>query len=195
MQPSDRRLIMAKIAVLVGPEFEDSELAIPVERLREEGHDVELLGMHGGRKLRGVKHRVSVTTDAAVTERRADMYAALVIPGGKAPSFLRRHDDVLDFVREFAATGRPIAAVCHGPQVLISAGLVDGVRMTAWPEVREELREAGADAVDEPVVEDRQFITSRNPDDLYLFARALLARLHEAESLAQAPGTELGPLH
>src|SRR5689334_16130097 len=83
---------MAKVAILVGPEFEDTELAIPLERLHDEGHHVELLGMHGGRKLRGVKHRVTITTDAAVTERRPDMYAALVIPGGKAPSFLRRHE-------------------------------------------------------------------------------------------------------
>ncbi len=184
---------MAKVAILVGPEFEDTELAIPMERLHDEGHYVELIGMHGGRKLRGVKHRVTITTDAAVTERRPDMYAALVIPGGKAPSFLRRHEATLDFVREFAALGRPIAAVCHGPQVLISAGLVRGVHMTAWPTVQEELREAGAEVSDEPVVEDEQFITSRNPDDLYLFTRAIIARLQEAESIVVAPETELRP--
>lgn len=182
---------MAKIAVVVGPEFEDSELAIPVDRLREAGHEIELLGVHGGEELEGKKHKVRVTTDAAVTERRPDMYAALLIPGGRSPGHLRDDPGVVQFVREFVATGRPIAAICHGPQLLIAAGGVAGVRMTAWPSVQQELSSAGADAVDEQVVEDRQFITSRNPGDLGPFSAALLDRLHGTESLDAVPAHEL----
>jgi protease I len=182
---------MAKIAVLIGAEFEDSELAIPRDRLEEEGHEVELIGTQGGRKLTGVKGRISVTTDAAVSERRPDMYDALLIPGGKSPGHLRADPLVVQFVREFVATGRPIAAVCHGPQLLIEAGVVDGVRLTGWPSVQQELRKAGAIVEDEPVVEDRQFITSRKPDDLYLFATALVERIHDTETIEAAPETEL----
>jgi protease I len=184
---------MAHIACLVGPEFEDSELKVPVDRLREAGHEVELLGTAGGLELRGKRGKVVVKTDAAVDERRPDQYDALVIPGGHSPDHLRTDHDVVQFVREFAASGRPIAAVCHGPQLLIEAGVVDGVRMTSWPSVRTDLRNAGAEVVDEEVVEDRQFITSRKPDDLEAFSRALLARLHEGEQMEEAPPQEISP--
>jgi protease I len=182
---------MAKIACLVGPEFEDSELAIPVRRLKDADHEVELLGSEGGQELAGKRGKEVVTTDAAVKERRPDQYDALLIPGGHSPDNLRIHRDVVQFVREFGATGRPIAAVCHGPQLLIEAGLVEGVRMTSWPSVMTDLRNAGAAVVDEQVVEDRQFITSRKPDDLEAFSRALIARLLEGEQLVLAGPTDM----
>ena len=182
---------MAKIACLVGPEFEDSELAIPVERLKQADHQVELIGARGGVELRGKRGQHTVTTDAAVGERRPDMYDALLIPGGHSPDHLRIEERVIQFVREFGGTGRPIAAICHGPQLLIEAGLVAGVRMTSWPSVRTDLRNAGADVVDEQVVQDRQFITSRNPDDLEAFSRALIERLREGEQMEAAPTREM----
>lgn len=184
---------MAHVACLIGPEFEDSELTVPAARLREAGHEVELLGTAGGQKLTGKKGKTAVTTDAAVDERRPDQYDALLIPGGHSPDHLRTDPDVVQFVREFAATGRPIAAVCHGPQLLIEAGVVAGVRMTSWPSIRTDLRNAGAEVVDEQVVEDRQFITSRKPEDLEAFSQTLLARLHAGEQMAAAPRTDLAP--
>jgi protease I len=168
---------MANVACLVGAEFEDSELAVPIQRLREAGHQVEILGTRAHEQLEGKRGSEKVTTDAAVDERRADQYDALLIPGGHSPDKLRMEPRIVRFVRDFAATGRPIAAICHGPQLLIEAGLVEGVRMTSWPSVRTDLRNAGAQFVDDQVVEDGQFITSRKPQDLEAFSKALLGRL------------------
>ena len=180
---------MSRIACLVGPEFEDSELAVPVQQLEEAGHQVEMIGVHGGEEVTGKRGEKTVRVSAGVHERRPDQYDALLIPGGHSPDNLRVNHDVVQFVREFGATGRPIAAICHGPQLLIEAGLVDGVRMTSWPSVRTDLRNAGAEVVDEEVVEDGRFITSRKPDDLDAFSRALLQRLHEGEQITRAPDT------
>lgn len=178
---------MAKVACLVGPEFEDSEVAVPVKRLRDAGHEVEFLGIHGGQEVVGKNGEERIVTDASVEERRPDHYDALLIPGGHSPDHLRVDVDTVQFVREFGASGRPIAAVCHGPQLLIEAGLVDGVRMTSWPSVRTDLRNAGAVVVDAEVVEDQQFITSRAPGDLEAFSRTLIAELHRSEQLQSAP--------
>ena len=155
---------MAKIAVLVGPEYEDSELMVPLRRLTEANHEVELLGTDAGRELVGKKGKTKVHVDAAVGQRRAEDYDALLIPGGHSPDHLRTDRDVVAFVKQFGAIGRPIAAICHGPQLLIEADLVRGRRMTSWPSVRTDLRNAGADVVDEEVVEDGAIITSRRPD-------------------------------
>lgn len=186
---------MAKVACLVGPDFEDSELAVPVERLTSEGHQVEIIGLHGGLELSGKEGRVKVLTDAAIFERSPDMYDALLIPGGRSPENLRNDEQVIQFVREFAGTGRPIAAICHGPQLLIDAGVVSGVRMTSGPSVRADLRNAGAEVEDEEVVEDGQFITSRMPEDVEAFARALIQRLHLREQVQKAGSTELAGIH
>jgi protease I len=172
---------MAKIAVLVAQEYEDSELLVPVERLTDAGHEVEILGMDAGRALVGKRGKTRVQVDAAVADRRPEQYDAMVIPGGRSPAHLRDDPHVINFVKGFAAIGRPIAAVCHGPQLLIEADVVRGRRMTSWPSVRAELQGAGADVVDAEVVEDGAFITSRKPEDLEAFSRALLDRLAHRE--------------
>ncbi|HTE54885.1 MAG TPA: type 1 glutamine amidotransferase domain-containing protein [Kofleriaceae bacterium] len=179
---------MARIAVLVGPEFEDSELTVPVARLTDAGHEVELLGVEAGRELIGKQRKTKVQVNAAVSDRRPEDYDALVIPGGNSPEHLRTDEGVVDFVRAFGSIGRPIAAICHGPQLLIEADLVRGRRMTSWPSVRTELRNAGAEVVDEEVVQDGAFITSRMPADLEAFSRGLLDRLEhrEGRSIGQA---------
>jgi protease I len=180
---------MSKVACLVGPEFEDSELAVPLKKLEEAGHQVEVIGVHGGEQVAGKRGESKVMVSAGVHERRPDQYDALLIPGGRSPANLRGHHQVVQFVREFGGSGRPIAAICHGPQLLIAAGLVDGVRMTSGPSVMAELRKAGAEVVDQEVVEDGPFITSRSPDDLDAFSRALIDRLHQGEQLERAPET------
>jgi protease I len=172
---------MAKIAVLVGPEYEDSELLVPVKRLTEAGHQVELLGTDAGRELVGKRGKSKVQVDAAVKDRRPEDYDAVLIPGGHSPDHLRIDKNMVEFVRRSADAGRPIAAVCHGPQLLIEADLVRGRRMTSWPSVRTDLRNAGAEVVDEEVVEDGPFITSRKPEDLDAFSQALLRRLDAGE--------------
>ena len=169
---------MAKVAVLVANGFEDSELAVPVERLVDAGHGVILVGREAEEELTGVKGRVRVTTDSAVRDHRPDEFDLLFIPGGKSPAALREDPDVVAFVEGFCRIGRPVAAICHGPQLLIAARQGAGRRMTGWPSVQEELREFGAIAVDEPVVEDGAYLTSRGPDDLDVFIPALLHRAH-----------------
>ena len=169
-----------KIAIVVGPDFEDSELQQPRDRLQSAGHQVELLGTAAQQTLVGKRGDVQVSTDAAVEDRDAGSYDALVIPGGYSPDQLRIDDKVVRFVRAFADTQRPIAAVCHGPQLLIEAELVAGKKMTSWPSVRKDLENAGATWVDEEVVIDGNVITSRKPQDLEAFSSAILAALERA---------------
>ena len=170
---------MANVAVLVGDGFEDSELAVPVERMVEAGHTVRLLGREAEQKLVGVKGRVRVETDAAVRDHRPEEFDLLLIPGGKSPAALRDDEAVLEFVQTFCRMGRPVAAICHGPQLLMAAGEGKGRRMTGASDVQEELDDYGAQAVDQELVRDGAFITSRGPQDLEPFIAAILARLHE----------------
>jgi protease I len=163
--------------MMVGPEFEDSEFRVPYDRLIQAHHDVTVLGARAGETLRGKKGRESAHIEAAAKDRNPHDFDALVIPGGHSPDHLRTDQDVVTFVREFANSGKPVAAVCHGPQLLIEAGLVAGKTVTSWPSVRKDLENAGANWVDKEVVRDGTFITSRKPEDLEAFARELLEAL------------------
>src|SRR6185436_15211062 len=113
-----------RIAALVGPEFEDSELRVPYDRFRAAGHEVVLIGSKKGHTLEGHKRRERITTDRAIDEVRPDQFDALFLPGGHSPDFLRADERFVDFVRAFR--NKPIFAVCHGPQLLLSADMVRG---------------------------------------------------------------------
>jgi protease I len=167
----------AKVACLLGQGFEDSEFRVPYDRLREADCEVEIIGTRAGEELRGYKGKETVKADRAIDEVRPDAYDALLIPGGMSPDHLRADQRFVEFVRAFDSSGRPVAAVCHGPQLLISAGLVKGRTLTAWKTIQEDLRQIGANVKDEPVVWDRNWITSRQPDDLDAFSDALLETL------------------
>ena len=182
---------MAKIAVLMGDEFEDSEYAKPVARLRKAGHEIEVLGEKKGAELEGKRGDEKVRVDRAVASADPNDYDALLIPGGHSPDHLRIHEPAVKFVKRFDGLRRPMAVVCHGPQLLIEAGVAKGRRMTSWPSVRTDLRNAGAEVVDEEVVEDGHLITSRKPDDLDAFSDALLRRLDRKETQREsAPPAE-----
>lgn len=163
--------------MIVGPDFEDSEYAVPRKRLEEAGHEVTVLGREGDSSITGKRGDEKAKVDEAANGQDPRTFDALVIPGGYGPDALRIDDDVVAFVKRFCETGRPVAAVCHGPQLLIEAEAVRGRRMTSWPSVRTDLTNAGAIWVDQEVVEDGQLITSRKPDDLEAFSDALLRRL------------------
>lgn len=167
---------MAKVAVLLDDDFEDSEFRIPFDRLREAKHDVEVLGIRR-RTVKGKRGKEEVRVEHAVKDREPADYDALVIPGGFSPDHLRVDDDVVDFVRRFWATNKPVAAVCHGPQLLIEADVVKAHEVTSWPSVRKDLENAGARWRDQEVVIDGTLITSRKPSDLEAFSRALIERL------------------
>lgn len=166
-----------KVAILLGQDFEDSEFKVPYDRLKAEGFEVDIIGREAGEELRGKKGKVTVKATRSIADARPREYDALVIPGGYSPDKLRADERFVRVVREFDALKKPLAAVCHGPQLLITAGLVKGRTLTAWSTIQEDLRQIGANVKDEPVVKDGLWITSRKPEDLEQFADALIAAL------------------
>lgn len=169
-----------KIAVLATDGFEQSELTEPVRALREAGAQPVVVAPHGG-QIQGMKHHETgerVKVDLSLDHADAKAFDALVLPGGVAnPDALRMDKEAIAFVRHFVQAGKPVAAICHGPWSLIEAGAVKGRKMTSWPSLRSDLKNAGADWVDQEVVVDGMLITARKPDDLPAFNRALLKML------------------
>ena len=166
-----------KVAVVLGEGFEDSEHKVPYDRLKAEGFEVDIIGREAGEELKGSKGKVTVQATKSIDQVRPEQYDALVLPGGYSPDKLRADERFVRFVKEFDATKRPLAAVCHGPQLLITAGLVKGRTLTAWSTIQEDLRQIGAKVKDEPVVRDGNWITSRKPEDLQQFSDALIQSL------------------
>lgn len=154
-----------RVLIITADNTEDLEFFYPYYRLTEEGYQVDVATVDGDSFK--AKHGYQFKAVLKLRELNPNDYELLYIPGGKAPAELRKEDEVLNFVREFAKTGKPIAAICHGPQVLSSANLITGKRIAAWPEIRKEIEGAGAMFVDEALVEDGQFITGRQPGDLH----------------------------
>lgn len=175
---------MARIAFVVGEDFEDSEFRIPYDKLREAGHQIEVLGAKGGEKMTGKKGKEEVEIEAACKDKDPASYDALVIPGGYSPDHLRMNREVVSFVQKMVHADKLIAAVCHGPQLLIEADAVEDKTMTSWPSVRTDLVNAGAKWVDREVCEDGQLITSRKPDDLPAFSSKINERLGIAHKMA-----------
>jgi len=163
------------VLVLVGPDYEDLEVWYPKLRLEEAGYAVKLAGI-GEREYRG-KHGYPCPVDGSVADFRAEDLAGLVVPGGWAPDKLRRDPEVLRRVREVHEAGGMVATICHGPWVLISAGIVRGRRMTSTVGIRDDLVNAGARWVDEPAVVDGNIVSARVPKDLPAFGRAVLEAL------------------
>lgn len=168
---------MARVAMVIGPDFEDSEFRVPYDALREAGHEVTLVGVKAGATVEGKNGKETAKVEQAAQPKDAAGFDAMAIPGGVSPDHLRIEKNVVEFVRAFAETGKPIAAVCHGPQLLIEAEAVEGRTLTSWPSVRKDLENAGAEWVDREVVVDGNLITSRKPDDLPAFCKALLDAL------------------
>lgn len=166
-----------KIAMPVGDDFEDSELTVPRDRLREAGHEIVFVGTKKGARVRGKRGDAAVEIDAAAGAVDPGDFAVLVIPGGYSPDHLRTDAAVVDFVRRFAASGKPVAAICHGPSLLIEAEAVKGRTLTSWPSVRKDLENAGASWVDREVVVDGTLVTSRKPADLDAFCAAIEEQL------------------
>ena len=163
------------ILILAGPEYEDLELWYPKLRLEEAGYEAPIAGI-GEKEYRG-KHGYPAKVDGHVREFVADTLTGIVVPGGWAPDKLRRDKDVLQRVREVNEAAKMVATICHGPWVLISAGIVKGRRMTSTVGIRDDVVNAGAEWVDEPVVVDGNLISARVPRDLPAFGQAMLERL------------------
>lgn len=172
-----RRLVGRRVLMFVGDIYEDLELLYPRLRLVEEGAAVTLAGLDApGTTYRG-KHGYPIRSDACVADVNAAHFDGVVIPGGFMPDRLRRDAGVLGAVRAIHGAGRPVAHICHGGWIPISAGVVRGFTVTSTPGIKDDLINAGAEWVDREVVVDRNHITSRRPDDLPAFCRAIIAAL------------------
>jgi len=172
----------AHVLILATDGFEQDELFKPRQALLDAGVRVTLASL-GIDPIQGMKHDQkgdTIVPDLVVGAVDTEDYTALLLPGGVAnPDALRINDRAVEIVEEFVEDGKYVAAICHAPWLLIEADVVDGVKMTSWPSVRTDLANAGAIVVDEEVVVDGQFITSRKPDDIPSFNRALIAALEE----------------
>jgi protease I len=173
---------MAKIIVPLADDFEDSEFTVPRDRLAAAGHTVTIVGLEAGATVRGKKGKASARVDATAGAVDAAAYDACVIPGGWSPDHLRTDRATVELVASFVRSGRPVAAICHGPQLLIEAGAVKDRTVTSAPAVRTDIENAGGRWVDREVVTDRNLITSRRPADLDAFTEALLAALGSGEA-------------
>jgi protease I len=166
-----------KIAILATDGFEQSELMEPRKALDDAGATTEVIAPKSG-EIRGWKSKdwgQSVKVDKTLENANPNEYDALMLPGGVMnPDHLRMDAAAVNFVRQFVATGKTVAAICHGPWTLIEAGAVNGKTVTSWPSIKTDLKNAGANWVDQEVVTDGQFITSRKPDDIPAFSRAII---------------------
>ncbi len=166
-----------KIACILSEGFEDSEFRVPYEKLKKEGFQVDVIGTKVGEELEGKGGKERVKTEKAIDGVKADDYQALLIPGGYSPDHLRADDRFVEFVTAFERSKKLIAAVCHGPQILMTAGLVKGRTLTAWSTIQGDLRLAGATVRDQAVVTDGNWVTSRKPEDLAQFSEAIVKSL------------------
>jgi len=161
-----------KVLIMTADGFEDTELLCPRYRLQEAGFQVDVAAPEWG-QVKG-KHGYTVAANLALRDVEPSAYRLLLLPGGKAPSALRLIPEALDIARAFAGAGRPIAAICHGPQILVSAGLLQGRLATCYRTVARELDAAGAHYEDREVLVDGNLITSREPGDIPAFMKEVL---------------------
>jgi len=177
-----------RVAIVATDGFEEVELTQPKQALEEAGARGEVISAKGG-QIQGVRHMEkgqSVKVDRELSAAKPDEYDALMLPGGLAnPDALRQDEKVLAFVRHFFEAAKPVAAICHGPQILISADLVRGRTMTSWEAVHKDLQNAGATVRNEPVVVDKGLVTSRKPDDIPQFNAKMIEEFAEGKHDAQ----------
>lgn len=173
---------MSRIAVLITDMFEDVEYTKPAESFKEAGHELVHVGLSAGETVHGKKDQTPVRIDRAVSDVSPDDFDALFIPGGYSPDKLRAHDVPVEFVRRFVQSGKPVLAICHAPQLLITAQVLRGRKITGWKSVAQDIKNAGAEYVDQEVVIDGNLVSSRQPDDIPAFIEASL------EKLAQTAG-------
>jgi deglycase len=182
-----------KVAFLAADMFEEIELAEPWKALEQAGAELDLVSLQDG-EIQGFNHydkAGSFKVDKSVEEASANDYDALVLPGGVGnPDNLRQDENAVQFVRDFFEQGKPVAAICHAPWTLIEAGVVRGRTLTSFPSLQTDLRNAGADWVDEEVHVDNGLVTSRKPDDIPAFNKKVIEEIREGRHEQQAASTK-----
>lgn len=181
-----------KVAVLVADGFEQSEMTEPKKALEQAGATVDIVSPQHD-EVKGWRHKEwgdTFEVDVPLTEARARDYDALLLPGGQMnPDNLRIKPEAVEFAKQFFNTGKPVAAICHGPWLLVEAGMLKGRTVTSWPSIKTDLINAGANWVDEEAVADRGLVTSRKPDDIPAFSRKMIeefagSRRHTEQKIA-----------
>ena len=177
------KLSQARVLIIATDGFEESELFGPLQTLRDRGADVKLASPD----LKPIQATVqddpgkTIRPDMTLGDARAEDFDALILPGGvRNPDQLRTIKAAIDLIRAFDDAGKPVAAICHGPWLLVEADLLRGKTATSWPSIRTDLKNAGANIVDEPAVTDANIVTSRNPDDVPAFTEAVIALIERA---------------
>ncbi len=180
--PADTPITSRRILIMATDGFEQSELEVPLQRLRDAGADVDIASLDTG-KITGWDEDDwgdEIEVDLRIADAKVEDYDALVLPGGQInPDLLRVEEQAIELIQGFASAGKPVAAICHAPWLLVEAGLAKGRRMTSYKSIRTDIANAGADVVDEAVVVDANIITSRCPDDLTAFCNAIIEALAE----------------
>ena len=183
------RISEAKVLIVATDGFEESELFGPLQILRDKGAEVKLASPD----LKPIQATVhddpgkTIRPDLTIGDVNADDYDALILPGGvRNPDALRTNKAAIALIKSFAEAGKPVAAICHGPWLLVEADLVRGKTVTSWPSIGTDLKNAGANVIDEPAVTDGNLITSRNPDDVQAFTDAVVALIEKAHAHAIA---------
>jgi protease I len=184
-----RKLDGKKVAILVTDGFEQVEMTKPREALNDAGAETKIVSLKPG-KIQGMNHTDKgdkFDVDLTLDEARPEEFDALLIPGGLMnPDALRSNDDALEFTRHFFREGKPVAAICHGPWVLIDAGVVRGRTLTSWPAIKNDVKNAGGKWVNEEVVVDNGLVTSRKPDDIPAFNKKMIEEFCEGRHEAMA---------
>jgi protease I len=183
-----RQLNGRKIAILVTDGFEEVELLKPREALDEAGAQTQIVSPKDGKVKgwRSTEWGSELPVDVPLTQAKADQFDALLLPGGVInPDKLRMQPEAVAFVKAFFDAGKPVAAICHGPWTLIEAGVARGRRIASWPSLKTDIRNAGAEWVDQEVVRDGNLVSSRKPDDIPAFNRAFIELLSESRQQAR----------
>ena len=160
-----------RIACLLDSDYEDSEFKQPYDAFLKEGHRVTIIGLQPGKELKGKKGQATTKAELGVDQASPNEFDALLIPGGYSPDHLRANPKAVQFTKAFFDTNKPVFAICHGPQLLITADVVKGRKLTAWQTIQDDLKKVGANVVDQEVVVDGNLVTSRKPDDIPAFIR------------------------
>ncbi len=168
-----------RIACVLDVDYEDSEFKEPYDAYRKAGHQVSIVGLTAGKELKGKKGQVTTKAEAGIEQVRPEQFDALLIAGGYSPDHLRADPRMVVFTKTFFDTEKPVFAICHGPQLLITARVVKGRKLTAWKTIQDDLSQVGANAVDQEVVVERNLVTSRQPSDLPAFIRESLKLLEK----------------
>jgi protease I len=190
---AEQQLQGKRVAIIAADMFEQVELVEPRKALEDAGAETDVISMEPG-EIQGFNHfdkADKVKVDKTVEEADASDYDALMIPGGVGnPDLMRGDENMVEFVRSFFEAGKPVAAICHGPWMLVEADVVRGRKVTSWPTLQTDIRNAGGNWVNEEVVTDRGLVTSRKPDDIPAFNTKMIEEIREGKHAGQREKTE-----